>query len=132
MGVPKQWVKNLTTVARVAVQAWLRSPTRRSGLKELTLRWLWYKVQLWLGFNPWPRNSYVPQVQPLKKLVKMVSFMLYIFYHYFKKIILIPFKLTIIGKTMAAGDALMTQSRTRQVSWMRVKRCTLRSGTCRR
>lgn len=40
--------------------------------------------------------------------------------------------LTIIGKTMAAGDALMTQSRTRQVSWTSVKRCTLRRGTCRR
>lgn len=39
---------------------------------------------------------------------------------------------TIMGKTMAARDTLMTQSRTRQVSWIRVKRWTFRRGTCRR
>lgn len=36
---------------------------------------------------------------------------------------------TIMGKTMAALDVLMTQSRTKQLSWMMVKRCTFLSGT---
>lgn len=31
-------------------------------------------------------------------------------------------QLTIMGKTMAAGDVLITQSNTRHVSWVTVKR----------
>lgn len=41
-------------------------------------------------------------------------------------------QLTIMGKTMAAGDVLMTQRSTRHVSWVTVNRCTFLKGTCRR
>lgn len=37
-----------------------------------------------------------------------------------------------MGKTIAAGDVLMTQSSTRQVSWVTVNRCTFLKGTWRR
>lgn len=40
--------------------------------------------------------------------------------------------ITIMGKTIAALDVLMTQSRTRQLSWMMVNRWTFLSGTCLR
>jgi len=36
-----QWVENLTAVAWVAVEAWVRSPARHSGLKDLALLQLW-------------------------------------------------------------------------------------------
>lgn len=39
---------------------------------------------------------------------------------------------TIMGKTIAALEVLMTQSRTKQLSWMMVKRCTFLRGTWRR
>lgn len=39
---------------------------------------------------------------------------------------------TIMGKTMAALEVLMIQSRIKQLSWMMVKRCTFLRGTCRR
>lgn len=41
-------------------------------------------------------------------------------------------RLTIMGKMMAAGDVLMTQSRTRQLSWVTVNRWTFLKGTCLR
>lgn len=41
-------------------------------------------------------------------------------------------QVTIMGKTMAALEVLMTHSRTKQLSWMMVKRWTFLSGTCRR
>ena len=31
----------------------------------LSLLWLW--LQLWCGFNPWPRNFYMPWAWPKKK-----------------------------------------------------------------
>lgn len=37
--------------------------------------------------------------------------------------------LTIMGNTIAAGDVLITQSNTRQVSWVMVNRCTFLKGT---
>ena len=47
MGVPTgaQWAENLTAVAWVAAEGWVRS-------------------QLWFGFDPWPRNFHMRQVWP--------------------------------------------------------------------
>ena len=56
-----QWVKSPTAVARVAVEAQVRSPAWYSQLKEAAL------PQLQLGFNPWLGNVHVPQVRPRKK-----------------------------------------------------------------
>ena len=56
------WVKDLTAVARVAVEAWIRSPTQHSGLKDPALPQLWIRLQLQLGFNPWPGNFHMPRV----------------------------------------------------------------------
>ena len=36
-------------------------------VKDLALSQLWHRFQLWLGFDPWPRNLQVWQVQPKKK-----------------------------------------------------------------
>ena len=61
-----QWVKNLTAAARVPLKAQVRFPTWGSGLKDLALLQLRCRSQLWLGFNPWPRNFHMPRVQSLK------------------------------------------------------------------
>ena len=53
-----QWVKNLTAAAWVAVKVWAQSLTQCSGLKDLVL------LQLWLGFNSWPRNFHMIWVGP--------------------------------------------------------------------
>ena len=65
-GVPTvvQWIKNLTAVAQVAVEAWVQSLAWHSGLKEPALQ------QLWLGFKPWLRNFHMPWVQPFKEKKK--------------------------------------------------------------
>lgn len=60
-----QWVKKLH---------WLQSLQGLSGgsgsfpgpvqwVKDLALPQLWCRLQLWLGFSPWPRNVHMPQVQ---------------------------------------------------------------------
>ena len=56
-----QWVKNLTTVARVTVEVQVQSPARCSGLKYLVL------LQLQLRFKPWPGNFHMPPVQLLQE-----------------------------------------------------------------
>ena len=57
-GVPAvaQWVKNLTTVARVTAEAQVQSLAQHSGLRDLAL------LQLQLRFDPWPRNFHMLQV----------------------------------------------------------------------
>ena len=57
-GVPAvaQWVKNPIASARVTGEAWFRSPSWPSGLKDPVF------PQLQLGFNPWLRNFHMPQV----------------------------------------------------------------------
>ena len=54
-----QWVKPLTAVAQVAVEAWVPSLAQHRGLKDLA------SLQLWLRFDPWPRNFHMLRVQPL-------------------------------------------------------------------
>ena len=69
LGVPAlaQWVKNPTAVARVTVEARVRSLAQHIGLKDPVLKQLQCKSKLQLRFNPWPRNVHVSWVQPFKK-----------------------------------------------------------------
>jgi len=53
-----QWVKNQTAAVQVAAEAPVQSPVQCGELKDLAL------LQLCLGFIPWPRNFYMPRVQP--------------------------------------------------------------------
>ena len=52
-GVPtiEQWVKNPTAAAWVAAELRVQSPGQHSGLKDPVL------PELWLGFNPWFRET---------------------------------------------------------------------------
>ena len=68
-----QWVKNLTTVARIAAAAWVSFLAWSSGLKDLAL------PQLWFRFNPWPRNFHMPQVQLLKTNKQTNKKLLYVY-----------------------------------------------------
>ena len=62
-----QWVKNLTTAAQVTAEVWVQSLASCSALKDSALLQLKHRSQLWLRFNPWPRNFYMLQVQPPPK-----------------------------------------------------------------
>ena len=62
-----QWVKNLTTAARVIAKMRVQSSAQSSGLKDMVLRQLWCRSQLQLGFNPWPRNFHMSQCSRRKK-----------------------------------------------------------------
>ena len=53
-----QWVRILTAAASVAAEVQVRSLSLASGLKDLVL------LQLWLGFNPWPRYFHMLWVWP--------------------------------------------------------------------
>jgi len=48
----------------VAAEVWILSLALQSGLKDPLL------PQQWLGFDTWPGNFPMPQVQPLKKKKK--------------------------------------------------------------
>ena len=52
-----KWVKNLSAVVQVPVQF----PAWCLGLRDPALPQLWHRSQLWLTFNPWPGNFYMPQ-----------------------------------------------------------------------
>ena len=43
--------------------------------KDLVLPQLWYRLQLWFGFDPWSRNFCMPWVQPKKE--KNLEFLLW-------------------------------------------------------
>ena len=47
-----QWVKNVTAVAEVAVEARVRLLAWHRGLKHTALLQQWCRLQLWLGFIP--------------------------------------------------------------------------------
>ena len=53
-----QWVKNLTAVAQVAMEALAQPLVQCSGLKDLALQ------LLWLGFSPWSTYYAMPWVLP--------------------------------------------------------------------
>ena len=68
-----QWVKNLTAVAQVTVEALLQSPAWHSEIKNLTLPQLQCgSQQLWPRFSPWPENFHMPLVWPLKHLKRKI------------------------------------------------------------
>ena len=52
-----QWVKNLTEVAQVAVEAQIQSLVQYSGLKDPALPQLQHRLKLQLGSDPWLGNS---------------------------------------------------------------------------
>ena len=54
-----QWVKNLTAAAQVAAEAQVQSPAQGSVLKDPALPQLRCRLQLQLGFSPWPRNFHI-------------------------------------------------------------------------
>ena len=54
-------------IVRARVEERVPSPAWFSGLKELVLLQLWHWAVLWPRFSPWPRNFYMPWVQPLEK-----------------------------------------------------------------
>ena len=45
-------------------------PTVVQWVKDLVLLQLWLRLQLQLGFDPWPRNFHMPLVQPRKRKKK--------------------------------------------------------------
>ena len=62
-----QWVKNLTVVALVTMEAEDQSSALHSSLKGPALLQLWHTLQLKLRFSPCPGNFHMSQVLPLKK-----------------------------------------------------------------
>ena len=56
-------------------------------VKDLALLQLWDRPQLWLRFDPWPKNFCMLRAQP-KEMVKVVNFLLvFILSQYFNGII---------------------------------------------
>ena len=72
-----QWVKNLIAAAQVAVEGQVRYLAPCSGLKDLVLLQLWCRLQLWLGFGPWPGNFCMQWVRPFKKREELLSIKLF-------------------------------------------------------
>lgn len=59
-----QQVKNPTAVAQAAAEAQVLSPAWYSGFKDPVLPQLQRRSKLQLGFNAWPENFHMPQIQP--------------------------------------------------------------------
>ena len=55
-----QWVNDLACLC--GVSGLILSP--RQWVKDPALLQLWHRLQMWLGFCPWPRNFHLPWVQP--------------------------------------------------------------------
>ena len=45
-------------------------PNRTQWVKDPALPQLWYRLQMWLGSDPWPRNSICRRVAKKKKKKK--------------------------------------------------------------
>ena len=56
-----KWVKNPSAMA------WVTAEAQHSGLKDLALPQVQHRLQLWLGFSPWPGNFQMLRARPLKK-----------------------------------------------------------------
>ena len=66
-GVPAvvQLVKDLAlSLQQLGFQVWPPAPC--GELKDLVLRQLWHRSQLWFRSDPWPTNFYMPRMQPQK------------------------------------------------------------------
>ena len=59
-----QRVKNPTAGAQFPAEAWVRSPARCSGLKDLALLQLWSRSQLRLRFSPSPGSFHMLWMWP--------------------------------------------------------------------
>ena len=67
MGVPAtaQWVNDPASLCGIA--GWF-NPWPAQWVKDPSLLLqLWHRLQLQLGFSPWPRNFHMPQVSKKKK-----------------------------------------------------------------
>lgn len=62
------WVKNLMAVAQVAAEAQVCSLVQQNGLKSLVLLQL-HRLQLLLGFSPWPVSCICSRCGKKKKKV---------------------------------------------------------------
>ena len=58
--------KNLTAEAWMAAEGRVQSLAGSSALKDPALPQQWHRLQLWLRFNPWPRNLNMLWGQPFK------------------------------------------------------------------
>ena len=56
-------VKNLTAVAWITAEAWVRSLRRAQWVKRSGIAAA-VALQLWFGFDSWPRNFHIPRVWP--------------------------------------------------------------------
>ena len=61
-----QWVNDPACFCGVAGSG--ASPAQ--WVKDLALLQLWCKLQMQLGFDPWPQELHMPRVQPGKKKKK--------------------------------------------------------------
>ena len=57
MGVPTvvQWVNDLACLCGGTGS----TPSLAQWVKDLVLLQLWYRLQMWLGFNSWPGNFHM-------------------------------------------------------------------------
>ena len=60
-------------------------PSLEQWVKNLALLQLWCKSQLWLKFNPWPRNFHMLWMWP-KKTICLISICSYIDIRYIRYI----------------------------------------------
>ena len=58
-----KWVNNLACLCEGSGSI----PRQAQWIKDLVLVQLWCRLQLWLGFDPWPGNVHMPWVWPKKK-----------------------------------------------------------------
>ena len=62
------WVNFLQeAVSNVIKSTGLGVPAMAQRVKDLALPQLWGRSLLWFGFDPWPGNFHMLQVQPFKK-----------------------------------------------------------------
>ena len=72
-----QWIKNPTAALRVAWEVQVQSQDQGSGLRDPQLPQLRGRLQVELGFDPWPGNFHTLRVHKiLKKKRKKLEFQL--------------------------------------------------------
>ena len=56
-----QWVKNPTEALQVSPEERVQSSVQHNELKDPAMPQLQHRLQLRLGFNPWPGNFHTPK-----------------------------------------------------------------------